>query len=599
VAALVTLAETVMLRTRLGALSTLDLSIDDAPAGEFVWCVGRSVSVPAAVQRAAEAHLVANDLDWLDLVPVDLPVDRLFDLLWGVDPAKFRADRVAAGRTAGVAMVMRRPLAERLELDSPAPGTDAPGQSELVRIAAKAKQYAPVRCDFAVAPTFEAGVLPQLDLDEVREIWGGGAGMRLGAPIVQSATLLLGLARRRTSGVVAWLSVTGQPVLVMAGNRQGLRPRGLRRDVATHAVRSGLRNARALSSAPPSPQREAVEAARPAYAAELARGTERFLSARRSACPWCGSSELRLLAETSDLLQQKPGRFALDRCESCGHAFQNPAVTPEGLGFYYRDFYDGLSGEKVEWGFQKLVGFYRARAAMVRRQTQPTTWLDVGGGHGHFCLIAREELPETTFEALDQADSIVEAERRGWVDRAHQGAFLDLASDLERRFDVVSMHHYLEHTTDPKAELDAAAKMLAPGTHLLVEVPDPEFRLARLLGGWWTVYLQPQHLHLIPLANLEEALRERGFEIVEVDRARAHQPIDLFAAVWTAARRLGPPTDVPWLPPPSPTRIARQVVASAAAAPFLVVAAVGDQLVSRILRDTDHGNTYRVLARRT
>jgi hypothetical protein len=52
-----------------------------------------------------------------------------------------------------------------------------------------------------------------------------------------------------------------------------------------------------------------------------------------------------------DLLQQKPGTFTLDRCGGCGHIFQNPPVNAEGLSFYYRDFYDGLSAEKVEWGF--------------------------------------------------------------------------------------------------------------------------------------------------------------------------------------------------------------------------------------------------------
>jgi SAM-dependent methyltransferase len=300
-----------------------------------------------------------------------------------------------------------------------------------------------------------------------------------------------------------------------------------------------------------------------------------------------------------DLLQQKPGTFTLDRCGGCGHIFQNPPVNAEGLSFYYRDFYDGLSAEKVEWGFQKSVASYRDRTAMVQRHVRPVAWLDVGGGHGHFCLIARGELPNTSFDALDQADAIVEAERRGWVDRAHQGAFIERASELEGRYDVVSMHHYLEHTIDPKAELDAAAKLLPPGGHLLIEVPDPEFALAGRLGRWWSSYLQPQHLHLVPLANLDEALRARGFEVVDVERSKAHQPIDLFAAAWTATRLAAPPTDLPWLPPRTPARVARQVVAYAAASPVLAAAAVGDQVVRQTLGPDDHGNTYRLLARRT
>ena len=33
--------------------------------------------------------------------------------------------------------------------------------------------------------------------------------------------------------------------------------------------------------------------------------------------------------------------FTLEQCGDCGHVFQNPRLTPEGLEFYYRDFYDG------------------------------------------------------------------------------------------------------------------------------------------------------------------------------------------------------------------------------------------------------------------
>jgi SAM-dependent methyltransferase len=602
--ALITLAETAFLRSRLGALTALAPAGDRSEAGDesssdTVWLVGRGVDLPVDVRRAAVAHLDAHGLEWLDLVPVDLPVDRLFELLRTVDSRRFRDDRTAAGRTAGAAMVMRGALAERLDLDDLVESREAARPVELARVAVRAKRYAPTGCDIAVAAGWRGGDVEPLDLPELRELWGPGISVRLGVPIAQALLHARTLARRDPVGVASWVAVALQPALVVAGNRLGLQPSGLARDTLTHPFRPGLRSARALLSAEPSRQRLAIEAARPEYEAELALGADRFFAERAATCPWCESSSISPLVEVGDLLQQKPGMFALDRCADCGHVFQNPRVNEEGLAFYYRDFYDGLSAEKVEWGFQKSVASYRDRTAMVQRQTQPRAWLDVGGGHGHFCLIARGELPDTTFDALDQADSIVEAERRGWVDQAHRGAFVERASELHGRYDVVSMHHYLEHTVDPKAELDAAAKLLPPGGHLLIEVPDPEFALAGRLGRWWSSYLQPQHLHLLPLANLDEALRARGFEVVDVERSKAHQPIDLFAAAWTATRLAAPPTDLPWLPPRTPARVARQVVAYAAASPVLLAALAGDQLVRQTLGPDDHGNTYRLLARRT
>ena len=93
----------------------------------------------------------------------------------------------------------------------------------------------------------------------------------------------------------------------------------------------------------------------------------------------------------------------------------------------------------------------------------------MGTGHGHFCLVARQHWPEATFDGLDLSESVDEAARRGWVDTAYRGLFPELAGGLPRSYDVVSMHHYLEHTRDPGAELDAATKVLEPGGHLLIE----------------------------------------------------------------------------------------------------------------------------------
>ena len=119
----------------------------------------------------------------------------------------------------------------------------------------------------------------------------------------------------------------------------------------------------------------------------------------------------------------------------------------------------------------------------------------------------------------------------------------------------MSMHHYLEHTRDPGAELDAAAVALEPGGLLSIEMPDPESSLARAMGRWWGPYLQPQHLNMVTLPNLEDMLVERGFTVIDRHRHEAHQACDFGFAAFMVANRLGPPVDVPWRP--APTRWSR------------------------------------------
>ncbi|MGW1983019.1 class I SAM-dependent methyltransferase [Streptomyces collinus] len=351
----------------------------------------------------------------------------------------------------------------------------------------------------------------------------------------------------------------------------------------------------------PGKNAERIAALRPAYRADLADGTDRFFGTRSTACPWCGSARLAVRLGTTDLLQHKPGHFTLDRCADCGHVFQNPRLTPEGLDFYYRDFYDGLGEQRMSGTFGGRTAMYRGRAeAMASHDPTPKNWLDVGTGHGHFCEAARAVLPGTTFDGLDFTDGVELAAREGRVAHAYRGAFPDLAPELAARYDVVSMFHYLEHSTDPERELRAAHEVVRPGGHLLIEVPDPESRYARLLGRWWLPWLQPQHLHFVPVANLRQRLTALGFTVVAEQHAEPHDPVDLLAAVWLALDHAAPREDAPWLPePPGALRRAARTALLLAGIPALLTATLLDRFAIRPLAEPlGLSNAYRLVARR-
>lgn len=343
-----------------------------------------------------------------------------------------------------------------------------------------------------------------------------------------------------------------------------------------------------------------VAALRPAYQADLARGTEQFFEPRRADCAWCGSAALRIRLRTTDLLQHKPGRFVLEQCQDCGHTFQNPRLTLAGLAFYYRDFYDGLGEERTASLFGNRAKAYRGRArAVAPFAAAPERWLDVGTGHGHFCATAKEVFPRTVFDGLDLSEGVELAAREGRVAKAFRGSFPELAPEIAGQYDVVSMFHYLEHSTEPRAELDAAVQVLRPGGLLLIEVPDPESRYSRLLGRWWLPWLQPQHLNLMPLANLSKRLGDLGFTVVLEQRGEPHDPVDLLAACYLLVDSIAPREDAPWLPgkPPGRPRRALRGTLFLAAIPALLLATVLDRLIARFAGRARLSNAYRLLAR--
>ncbi|MGI5140601.1 class I SAM-dependent methyltransferase [Streptomyces sp. CA-106110] len=339
-------------------------------------------------------------------------------------------------------------------------------------------------------------------------------------------------------------------------------------------------------------------------AGEPVRGTERLHEPRREDCPWCGSARLHTRLRTPDPVWCEPGTFVVDECRDCGHAFQNPRLTAEGLAFHHRDFHGGHPG--LDGLADRLLtargsaGRHRAAARAMLPFPEPESWLDVGTGLGHFPEAAKEVHPYTSFDGLDASGRVEQARAAGRVEEAHRGHLTDprMLARLRSRYDVVSMFHHLEHTPDPRAELRAALTVLRPGGHLLLEVPDPQSAFGTLLGKWWVPYGRPRHLHLMPAANLLTELEALGCAIVATDRREPHTPYDIAGALALALARVVPAPDAPWrAEPPSRVESTLRTALVGVTAPLMATATVLDHALAPLLRRTRFSNAYRIIAR--
>jgi SAM-dependent methyltransferase len=581
------------LRLRGRATSLKVLEPSDEPVSEsHRFLVRPGVVLDEPTRRAASAHARKNGLEVLDLVPPKLASWRALVLVQWVDPPRYHADRVAPGVSAGDALLVDASALERAR-GVPERPDDAVAFGEAALLL---KRYAATDTDIAVAPGLVSlGVPLRVRRRLLRQHY---TDLVLPVVAAQLALLAFALATSPAFGLAALVALHLQPLLVTLGSP--LSPWD-RWPMAVVRVLVDALSTFGPASPDPRPAAESPAASRQAYAELLRGGVDRFFEPPREDCPLCGARALRRHLQVSDHYQFKPGRFTLSACTACRHVFQNPRLTVEGLDFYYRDFYDGLGGERLEGVFASSPRTYRERAQMVADIASPRRWLDVGAGHGHFCSVAREVLPDTRFDGLDLSASIEDAARRHWVDRALRGLFPDLApqlADASERYDVVSMSHYLEHTLDPRAEIAAASRVLGEGGLLFIEVPDPESRLGRLFGRLWMPWFQPQHLHFVSAKNLERLLGENGFEPLVWHRGQAHQAVDFTFLAFMLIEMLSRPVDLPWRRPSTALhRVWRRAI-WVLGVPLLVAGFLVDKLGGPFLKREGWSNTYRVLARR-
>jgi SAM-dependent methyltransferase len=225
---------------------------------------------------------------------------------------------------------------------------------------------------------------------------------------------------------------------------------------------------------------------------------------------------------------------------------------------------------------------HQARARAMGRFIEPESWLDLDTGRGLFPAAAQQVHPYTAFDGLDATEQIEEGRRAGRVEEAHRGLLADLAPRLAGRYDAMSMFHYLEHSADPRIELIAARQVLRPGGHLMIEVPAPESRYARLLGKVGMPYVRSRYTHRIPLTALLRELESLGYTVVATDRREAHVPLVLVAGLAIALARV---------------RLTAAAFAYVAA-PLLIAASLADRLLAPLVSRTRFANAYRVIARR-
>ncbi len=254
------------------------------------------------------------------------------------------------------------------------------------------------------------------------------------------------------------------------------------------------------------------------------------------ACPACGAP-----MDAPDLAY-RGARYL--RCPRCGTSAAARLPSPARLRRVYEVEYPQVGVPRAD-AFTAVLDHLDALG-------RPGRLLDVGCGSGGLLSVARERGWRGV--GLDLAHSACALARR---DAGLPVAQAESAQLPVRRgsMDAVLLVNVLDHALDPMGALREAHRVLAPGGHLAIRVPNAAFhrpwaRFLAALGplarwrGWDRV--PSLHLHALTPTGLRMLVARAGFEVVELRNSALAAP---------AASRPGRPALPGW---------ARGIIAGAA-----------------------------------
>jgi 2-polyprenyl-3-methyl-5-hydroxy-6-metoxy-1,4-benzoquinol methylase len=209
----------------------------------------------------------------------------------------------------------------------------------------------------------------------------------------------------------------------------------------------------------------------------------------------------------------KKNSYSLFSCNSCGLVFVSPLPDPTSV--YNEDYFTGASGGfgYVDYDADKepMVPTFNKYIDLLAKYGKPNGSLfDIGAATGFFIKIAQKR--GYSVSGVEMSDHAAGEARRAGLD-VKSGDMMSLKLPSEA-FDVVTMLDVLEHMTDPFAELLETKRILKNNGLLVVNAPNGQSFLAKVLKTKWHLVLPPEHLFYFSPKNLSMFMESHGFKTV-------------------------------------------------------------------------------------
>lgn len=213
--------------------------------------------------------------------------------------------------------------------------------------------------------------------------------------------------------------------------------------------------------------------------------------------------------------------FSYFCCGVCG-CLQLEQIPADLSPYYPASYYSYQQGTASAWRIalrqrrnrELLQGYgllaklqpYEALSALARlKPTRGLRILDVGCGQGQLV----NGLRELGYHQTLGIDPFLNQDISPWLRK------LSL-QELEGQWDIIMLHHSLEHLPDIHAAFQELTRLLAPAGRLLIRVPTVDSQAYQEYGSDWVQWDPPRHLYLFARENFQRLAQAHGLTLNQI-----------------------------------------------------------------------------------